>query len=184
MEPTINPAPAASGKLLAAIGVLVLALGAAYFVFRAPAASPEGEGQEVPVSVEGSFRGSMRQLAASGTSVRCTFTYEAPNSSSTGEVFVADGKVRGNFKVNVTSPAAGTFDAFMIADGEMSWVWTSAMPQGFKVPVADEGAPAPTGEGIDYNQDLDYSCAPWATDPSVFVPPADIAFSDIPVPTR
>lgn len=131
--------------------------------------------------ISGTFSGSMRDLVARNQSVKCTFTHSTEINSSSGTVFVSGGKVRGDF--DITVPQTGTnLKAFMIADGKDTYVWSSILPQGFKMPISDakmqsSGQPA---NGIDYNQSLDYECEPWSVDESVFITPTDISFVSMP----
>ncbi len=134
------------------------------------------------LSTEGTIQGSMGDLVALGVSLKCSFTHTTDLSSSSGDVYVADGKVRGNFKVTSTPLGNQSFDAYMIADGKESYVWSSFMPQGYKTIITEpNGGESNAGQdGLDYNQTLDYTCTPWEKDVSFFVPPADVTFVDAP----
>lgn len=174
-------------KQIVGILVAVIIIGGVVYMGRSGGSDTGAPNVPALTTEEGGMiKGSMRDLVALGVSMRCTFTHQTDISNSSGEVFVANGKVRGNF--NVTSSAMGNqaFDAYMISDGEDSYVWSSLMPQGYKMPIVESTESTPTQEGIDYNQNLDYSCAPWPTDASVFVPPANITFSALPtgMPTQ
>ena len=122
---------------------------------------------------------SMRELVATNEPMRCTFAHVTEAADSSGEVFVADGKIRGNFKVKTSNETGTTFDAYMITDGKDSYVWSSVLPQGYKVAIKET---EDTGgqNGLDYNQKLNYSCTPWAKDVSFFVPPATVTFVSMP----
>lgn len=136
--------------------------------------------QEEPLS--GTFSGSMKDLVAKNQSVKCTFNHSTDIDTSSGIVYVSDGKIRGDFDITAKQ-AVGTFQAHMITDGEYSYVWSSLIAQGFKMPIANlsgQTASAPTS-GVDYNQSLDYACEPWTVDSSVFVIPTEISFVSAPI---
>lgn len=131
---------------------------------------------EVEQESTGTFRGSMRDLATRTDPTRCTFTHATEMGSSAGVVYVAEGNIYGDF--DIVTAQGSSLKAYMITDGEYSYVWSSSIPQGFKVALADAEAQTSSQavEGIDYNQALDYDCAPWTADLSVFVPPANVTF--------
>lgn len=123
---------------------------------------------------------SMKDLLISGKSQKCTFTQTASGSQSSGTVYIADGKIRGDFE-SAASAAGGTnMQSHMITDGNTSYVWTSGMSQGFKMSTVQS---APSGsaqkQAVDYNQALDYACAPWNPDQSMFMLPQGITFTDM-----
>ncbi len=132
-------------------------------------------------AVLGTFSGSMKDLVAKNQSVKCTFNHSTDIDSSSGTVYVSGGKIRGDFDINAKQ-ATGTFEAHMITDGEYSYVWSSLIAQGFKMPIAKASAQTasqPTS-GVDYNQKLDYVCVPWTVDSSLFVSPANVSFITAP----
>jgi uncharacterized protein YxeA len=175
--------------IYAALAVVII-IGCWYFLLRdessgAPITQNEVQGVEVSVQSEDSAvpsQVSMRDLVARGQSLECTFDLDVEYSKSSGTVYIADGKVRGNFDIVVSMSAVGTqkFEAYMIADGEMSYVWSSLIKQGFKIPISESETASNPQNGVDYNQKLNYSCKPWNADASFFVPPADITFSAAP----
>lgn len=161
--------------LIAAL--LVVAAGAWYFMGQGGASIPDGamvgEGDE---SMTGS--GSLSDLMRMGSSVKCTVHSEDPNAISDGMVYVSGGKVRADF----TSAVAGTnHESSMITADGYIYTWSSAMPQGLKMKNegADTPSSAPTEPGsVNPNVKVNYSCAPWMVDSSVFMPPANIEFMD------
>jgi hypothetical protein len=69
----------------------------------------------------------------------------------------------------------------MISDGKTMYVWSSALPQGFKMPAPTPGmAPQPdTSQAKIYTQNVDYNCSPWTADASEFALPAGVTFADL-----
>lgn len=121
---------------------------------------------------------SMKELVSLGKSLQCTFDSNTEFAKTSGVVYVADGKVRGNFRVTVSSLGNQSFDAYMIADDSYTYVWSTLAKGGFKAPIQKEVQTQPGQEGVDYNQVLTYTCTPWQTDQTLFVPPTDVIFQD------
>ncbi|MEK7094352.1 MAG: hypothetical protein AAB903_03375 [Patescibacteria group bacterium] len=120
---------------------------------------------------------SLKELLASQNPQKCTFDHKADISDSSGEVYVANGKMRGNFN----SVAAGkVVKSSMIVMNNTAYVWTDEMAQGFKMSLdAMTSASAEQNQSVDINQKLNYSCGGWSEDASVFALPSDITFSDM-----
>lgn len=126
------------------------------------------------------FATSMKDLVAKNKPLKCTFTQSTDMSTSKGTLYIADGKVRGDFDI---SSSGQTFKAYMITDGTSSFVWSSILPQGFKVPLqnaSNQASTQPT-QGVDYNQVLDYDCSSWVVESEFFVPPTNVTFITPPV---
>ncbi len=133
------------------------------------------EGSSSQVSQSGQIiSGSMADLIALNKDLRCTFQSNNEYSETSGEVFVSNNKVRGNFSVVVKALGQTPFQAFMIADGKDSFVWSSLMKDGFKTPI--QKTEESSQNGVDYYQTLSYSCVPWEKDESFFIPPETIQF--------
>jgi hypothetical protein len=126
-------------------------------------------------SFSGKFSGSMKDLVSKNQSMKCTFTHNTEMNNSKGTVYIGDGKLKGDFDIHASGQ---NMKAFMISDGSTSYVWSSVLPQGFKVVLSNTENQNSTqpAQGVDYNQNLDYECVPWSVDSSYFVPPADINF--------
>ena len=123
---------------------------------------------------------SMKDLVAKNKPLKCTFTQKTDMSTSEGTLYIAEGKVRGDFDI---SSSGQSFKAYMITDGTSSFVWSSILPQGFKVPLqnaSNQASTQPT-QGVDYNQVLDYDCSSWVVDSAVFIPPTNVTFITPPV---
>lgn len=119
---------------------------------------------------------SMKELVSLGKSLQCTFESNTEFAKTSGVVYVADGKVRGNFRVTVSSLGNNSFDAYMIADASNTYVWSTLAKSGFKAPIQKEVQTQPGQEGVDYNQVLTYTCTSWQTDQTLFTPPSDVVF--------
>ncbi len=142
------------------------------------ATTPETESAE-DVSV---FSGSAKELMARGGNHKCTFTQEVENSKSTGTVYISGQKLRGDFKSDVTAAGANmSIESHMISDGEFMYSWSSMMPTGFKMKIAETGATATTTpsnqQSFDSNQKLEYTCVAWTPDEAQFTLPTNVTFT-------
>ncbi len=119
---------------------------------------------------------SLKDLLASGTAQKCTFS----DSGSQGTFYVSSGKARGDFS---STSEGKVMTTHMIMDGQTTYFWTEGSTQGFKTMVAAGTAAAapPTGQnqGVDPNKKVDYSCSGWSADSSMLVPPASVQFTDL-----
>lgn len=165
------------------VGVVVV-LGGGYYLMNQPGAGADsartGPQAEVTEQAEaGRVRGSFASLAGRTGSWKCTVDTSALEAVSSGVVYVADGKVRGDFTTTVQG--YGNVESHMLADGTSVYTWSSMMPQGFKTPMTAQGSggAAPSGQGMDANMEYSYDCQPWSADTALFVVPANITFRTI-----
>ena len=164
-----------------AVGVVVIAAGA-YFMMgdSSQSALSSDEMNERNAQVSESSVGTMADIMARGGAWKCAVSTTAAGVTSGGTVYVANGKVRGDFTSEV--PQMGTMEVHMIADGKDAYTWTSMMKTGFKMSTTKptETKDTPTADKQDfYNAQYDYQCSPWSADVSVFTLPTDIAFNDM-----
>lgn len=131
----------------------------------------------------GVFTGSAKELMARGGNHKCTFTQEVANSKSTGTTYISGQKMRGDFVSEVNAgESTMNIESHMISDGEFMYSWSSMMPTGFKMKIADTTATAtatttPSQQSFDSNQKLEYTCVAWTVDEAQFALPANITFT-------
>jgi hypothetical protein len=124
----------------------------------------------------------LRALLARGEDITCTFSHSYEGGASQGVVFVADGKMRGDFTSTVEGQ--GAVASHMINDGEYAYVWSdAAASQGMKMKVdamanANANANAQGQAALDYDQALSYDCDDWNEDDEKFELPSGVAFTD------
>lgn len=128
---------------------------------------------------------SLKDLITKGGSQTCTYTTE----SGSGKVYVAGGKVRGDFE---TKTEDLTLKSHMIVKDNTSYIWTDGQNTGFKMTFDTASEPAPTidkgdsstaNSGFDMGTDYNYSCNSWNTDASMFDLPEEISFNEFNLPT-
>lgn len=157
----------------------IVILGGSYLIFNTKSQNQNQKNQDTQVSTQTNSQvvyASMKELVSLGKSLQCTFESNTEFAKTSGVVYVADGKVRGNFRVIVSSLGNKSFDAYMIADNSYTYVWSTLTKSGFKSPIQKEIQTQPGQEGVDYNQVLTYTCTPWQTDQTLFSPPSDVIF--------
>ena len=134
-----------------------------------------GAGSQAPIRESGS----MADIIAKGGSWKCQVSHAAPSGETAGMVYVADGKVRGDFETKI--PQLGKVETHMISDSSYAYTWTSLMKTGFKtkvtIPTATSTAPRDTPDM--YHQQYDYQCDSWTSDATFFNIPADITFNEM-----
>lgn len=160
--------------IIGAIVIIAVALGIWLF-----------SGQSLPGGVSnsaspvaGTQNTSLKNLLASQSPQSCTFSTAAAQTSSQGIVYVAGGKMRGDFTSTVDGKGV---KSHMIVMDNTSYVWSDAMPQGVKMSfdtMATQTGNSPQGS-VDPNATTNYDCSSWSTDVSMFVLPAGITFQDL-----
>lgn len=127
--------------------------------------------------------GTLKSLLTAGKSVKCSFSNNVKETAVNGTVYVADGKMRGDFK----SIAGGTtVSGHTIVDSSYSYFWTDTGNQGFKFPVPSGTTstnPAMAKDAPDINQPFNFSCQDWTKDDSVFTLPSNITFQTFTIPS-
>ena len=125
---------------------------------------------------------SLKDLIAANRPQQCTVTTSTDAGESTGTVYVAGGKMRGDFSVRTNNVSVASH---MISDGSTNYIWTDGQPQGFKMSL-EESATAGTGtagaseyQAFDYNAALNYKCESWSGDQSLFALPSGVTFVDM-----
>jgi len=168
------------------IGVIIgiVIIGTLGFFALQKSSSPEGndamnnEGGDSAMMQEGSFSGSLLELANRGGNYRCTFTHDSDVALSQGEVFIAGDKIRGDFK---SSTQGISVESHMIVRDGFIYTWSPITPNGFKIPQAatqGDGDASASGQYSDFQQAYSYDCKAWTVDESKFTLP-QISFVDI-----
>lgn len=151
--------------ILAAIGVLVVIAGIGFSLTYKPLVMAPGA------------EGSLKELLSFQGSQKCTLDSQSGLADSTGEVYVSHGKMRGDF---ISNAQGQTVKSHMIINGSTSYIWTDILNQGFKIPLEKMTVTgANQQQGVDLDQSLKYSCAPWIEDATLLTPPIDVQFNDM-----
>lgn len=117
---------------------------------------------------------SLKDLISKGIAQSCTYS----NESSTGQIYVSGGKVRGDFDTTIEGKVT---KSHMIVDGSNSYIWSDGSKDGIKMTFDVAATPAanatssPVG-GFDTAANMNYKCGVWVADPSMFTLPAGVTF--------
>ncbi len=169
------------------VAVVIVAL-AAYFLLKGKgsqnnnnvASDTTNASSQANANVSASEQTSLKALLASGKSQKCTFEETTAAGKSQGTVYVASGKMRGDFSATVEGKAQ---TSHMIVDNQTSYIWVDGMNTGFKMKTdasAQANANANTqAESVDPNKNMSFHCGNSSADASMFDLPANIQFSDM-----
>lgn len=123
--------------------------------------------------------GTFGELLARAGSWKCDVAVAIEEAPSQGTVYVADGKIYANFTAQVEAMGGQRVRTEMIqADGYV-YTWSDMTPQGFKMPLPEGDSTQDAPQGVSYDSRVNYDCAPWAVDASVFTPPSAVTFMEI-----
>lgn len=116
---------------------------------------------------------SLRVLLQSGATQKCTFSETIPNSSRSGTVYMATGRMRGDFSV-----PGGARSAHMITDGLEARFWSDSEIKGVVVRYRKEEQPLKQDslQTLDIDAKIEYSCEAWKAEETLLQSPADIVF--------
>ena len=162
-------------KIIAiAVGVVVIVAGAYALLTKNNETTDDETGQRVPVT------GTFRDIAAAGSPQKCSVESTKGGYTSTGVVYVAGGLMRGDFTTMGTP--SGTIESHMIVKENVSYVWSSATPQGIKMTLtssANGGGVTSTSGGLSYDDSVNYTCSSWSISQDLFALPVGISFIDV-----
>lgn len=149
-------------NIVIAIVVLLLVLSLGVFFMKGKTKTA-GEINTQTAKVESPK--SLKELLGVGLTQKCTF--------ETGTVYLANGKMRGDFQEN----------SHMIVDGTTSYTWTDGQNSGFKMTfdpasVESDNTSTTNPAGMDYSKAYNYDCNNWSLDATVFELPKDVKFQD------
>lgn len=157
--------------LFGAIAVVII--GAGLLMFRS--AYHGDASKDTPIHASGS----MTDIIAKGGSWKCEVSHKNASDDTAGVVYIADGKMRGDFESTI--PQTGKIETHMISDASYAYTWTSLMKTGMKIKVTPQAATSSASvEKQDmYHQQYDYQCSSWKPDATFFNLPTDIAFNEM-----
>lgn len=165
-------------KVIGVIAALILLLGAggAYFLSQNKTTS-NTDSSQTPTTTE-SKSSSLLDLLSAGKNQRCTFKTSTSTSVSEGTFYIANGKMRGDFKTTVDGK---TEEMSMIRDGDTNYIWGSSLETGIKMTIAIDklSENQQASQFVNPDAKLDYNCMPWTTDSSLFTPPSNVKFTDM-----
>lgn len=173
-------------KLIIIFAVIILIIGAALFLGKQESPSviqqaSQNEISTVPTSNYGNkieaVEGTIKGLITRGRTEKCTFSYNTDYSTITGQVYLANGKIREEFQ---STSIAGPINGNMILDSMDGYIWTDQMSQGIKFPFGKQPTPSVKNKSTpDINKTMHFDCLPWEADNSKFAIPDNITFQNM-----
>lgn len=136
-----------------------------------------GKGSLPSITSPSSQQTTLKALLAAGINQTCTFTSQTPESSSSGQVYIGGGKMRGDF----TSVTAGkTTESHLVVSNGIAYLWIDQPLQGFRMSFDSMNTKSGMGSGsVDANASVDYKCQPWNAIETKFDLPAGVNFQDM-----
>lgn len=129
-------------------------------------------------------KASIKDLIARGGSFKCTFASNVTGAKSSGTYYIIGKSIRADMISNTGGKSVDVH--IIIKDGYM-YNWSNASPMAIKLPIAANEDPAASFSGAtNYTQGnnaLNYHCEASSVDPSLYVPPANIKFTEMPSAT-
>lgn len=165
--------------------ILLLLLGAGgYFLFGknlgAPAQNQTINSNDTSTKAQdNSAISTLIDLVASGKTTQCTFDVQTDSGSTTGTIYIAGEKMRGD--IETITEDGKTSQMYMIRDNDMYYMWGGELPNGIKMTfnVDELKTSTQANQYVDLNAKTDYRCNDWVTDTSKFTPPSNIKFTDL-----
>lgn len=174
-------------KVIGVIIIVLILLGAG--IFLATKKSPVKNSNSASVPTQSTnptvtlTQGSLKSLLMAGKSEVCTFSNSVSSVQVSGTVYVANGKIRGDFK---SSGPGNAVTGHMIVDSQYSYVWTDQSTQGIKMALnsaTQNPNPNAKSSSPDLNQSYQYTCQPFTATGSTFTIPTNITFQTITIPS-
>lgn len=119
---------------------------------------------------------SLRDLMTTSSNIACTF--DDTESGVEGEIFVANGNMRGDFIAQMNGT---TVNSNMISTSEKVYVWSDESDQGMVFTLEDIeefDVENEVSSSVDLDEEYNYNCRSWKVDNSVFQLPDNIEFID------
>lgn len=145
-----------------------------------------GCGQSAQPKAE-SFSGSVADLLARNKSAKCDLVAQQGENIISGTTYVSGTKARSDYQMKGANNQ--NMNSHMINDGTWMYTWSDdASGQAMKIKLDTLNSDQFNSSGAqnqaqdsgleEYQSDMNYQCYNWATDASLFVPPADLNFID------
>lgn len=141
---------------------------------------------EVSDEDNGILQGNALDLLKLGKTLKCTYSTQDENTTTTGVSYISNNKMRGDFEIITENNEK--INSHMVSDGEWMYSWTDTMDQGIKMKLeevsAEDTTTPETNEdksdtGLDaLKNNVDYNCSKWVEDTTQFEIPTDVEFVD------
>lgn len=142
-----------------------------------------GENQE-NTEISSGKKMAFSQFIKQDGAYQCTvnqYIDSAYTATTQGKVFIADGNIRADFKINAQGMQ---FDTSMITRDGFVYTWTSLANMGYKVKAVEtteSNQKIGTSGQFTFDDAMigDYDCNPWTVESSKFTLPTNITFQEV-----
>lgn len=160
------------------VGAIIVVGGWYVLSGRGGTGAPAGQEPATTTSATSTQAATLASLIASNVAQKCTFDDATSAAKTSGTVYIGDGKMRGDF--SAVASGGETQSVHMISDGTTAYTWIEGISTGFRSSMsAHPDTGAGSNPGLDPSKPLDYQCAPWTVDATLFELPAGYSFTDI-----
>ena len=159
--------------------IAVIGLGGIGYMVSSKSSSEPKTSTQVVTNSKNKIKSSMKQLLRMGKNVSCEINDNGELGTTSGKINISGQKMMGNFQMKDMEGKMG--DSHMINDGEFTYVWSSAVPQGTKI-KNDAVVPAKSDQvqnNLDQDKEVDMDCSDWTPSSGSFNPPSDVDFIDM-----
>lgn len=182
-----------TGKVVIVLVLIGIAGGAWFFLQNTDSESlsykPSTESKTgITVSEDNAGFGSIKSIMGKGENVACEIGLSSEEAfASEGMVYI-DGE-NGQFRMNIENPDGSKIG--IISTAETMYQWFGSEGTKVSQAKAEEMAAFNASDPYLYDEDTDmaesyddeleyrYECESWRVDPSLFVPPTNVAFTDM-----
>lgn len=167
-------------KLLGIVIAVIILLGAGgLYLFSQNKPQTQETTNQAATESEKSSGKSLMDLISLGQNQRCTFSTTNESGLTEGTFYVSQGNLRGDFKTTVKGKVT---EMSMIRSGDTNYMWGSSLPMGIKMTLSldDLSKNQQASQYVNASEKLAYNCRQWNVDSSLFTPPANIKFTELP----
>jgi len=129
-------------------------------------------------------QGTIKSLITAGKSEVCTYTNQVSSATINGKIYVADGKMRGDFTSVSSAKGESVNSHIIINDAQSVYAWTDLSSRGMKISITAGEKVASTSGNPDINQQVQLSCQGWTPDASLFTVPSTVTFYSLDTLTK
>lgn len=170
--------------IIIVVVVLLILIGGGVFFLMSHSNKTSESAQSANPQAQSPQKKSLFDFFSMAGSQKCTFS--DGNNTSSGVVYIGNGKMRGDFQSASSTKTGATH---MVNDGTYIYMWTDGQQSGYKMSLAvmkqqeaqiteSPSNGTSSSQPVDMQQKADYSCGPWSVDASLFTVPTNVTFTD------
>ena len=129
----------------------------------------------VPTTSVEKVENSIKSLMTAGKTQVCTYTRKDNNTTMNGKIYVADGKMRGDF-TELDAKGQNPNQHIIINDNTYVYAWSDLMNRGVKMTLSAAKSASTTNGSPNLDEPVQLSCQGWTADQSFFTVPTTITF--------